>query len=484
MLRPFVRREDLWPAVWTIIEWFVTEGDVEQVAKGRLKFLVEARGESAFRAAFTKRFATLRAEPSLRAAADRAAGGRRAGARARAGADARLARHHPPRTARRVRVDHGAGAARRPVGRRPGGAGGGGADGAGRAHPRAERAGAVGTRSATCHGRRRARRSRDSAPTGRGARPTCAPARASRSARWRSPGASPSPSPSSGRCNGRPDLPRDLSIAVSGCPNSCTKQQVADLGLVGHQGEGRRPGRARVPAVARGRRAAGLGEPVLRLLEEEVPAAVLAATEVWVALRRPGEAAGATYRRAGLDVVGRAIEMRLRGWTRRATDRVEAELAVCVVTQTVVGVCSAFPSGGRSCTSKRRSPSGRPSGRRSRRAPAPPRPGGARRARRRRARHRLPLRVGLVEPEERWTGVPRQCARARRRDRQPRDHARARRTSTRRAWTSRTRRAGFLAWASRRCAPRCRRGRAAAIRAAADALGLQGREVGRARRAS
>ena len=62
MLRPFVARDDLWPAVWSIIEWFVTEGDVEQVAKGRLKFLVEARGEHAFRAAFTKRFAAMRDE--------------------------------------------------------------------------------------------------------------------------------------------------------------------------------------------------------------------------------------------------------------------------------------------------------------------------------------------------------------------------------------------------------------------------------------
>ena len=70
-----------------------------------------------------------------------------------------------------------------------------------------------------------------------------------------------------------------------------------------------------------------LGEPVLRLLEEEVPAAVLAATEVWVALRRPGEAAGVTYRRIGLDVVASAIEMRLRdrGFGERPT--ADTELA-------------------------------------------------------------------------------------------------------------------------------------------------------------
>src|SRR5262249_52913486 len=65
MLRPFLTRDELWPAVWSIVEWFLAEGDVEQVSKGRLKFLVEARGESAFRAAFTKRFAAMRADPSL-----------------------------------------------------------------------------------------------------------------------------------------------------------------------------------------------------------------------------------------------------------------------------------------------------------------------------------------------------------------------------------------------------------------------------------
>ena len=59
--------------------------------------------------------------------------------------------------------------------------------------------------------------------------------------------------------------------------------------------------------------AAGLtGEPVLRLLDEEVPDAVVATIETWAALRRPGELPGTTFRRAGLDMVGRAIEMRLR----------------------------------------------------------------------------------------------------------------------------------------------------------------------------
>ena len=113
--------------------------------------------------------------------------------------------------------------------------------------------------------------------------------------------------------NGRLDLPRDATIAVSGCPNSCTKHQAADLGLAG----------AKVKVggrVALGYQlflgadlAAGLvGEPVLRLLDDEVSDAVVATIETWAALRRPGEPPGTTFRRAGLDVVGRAIEMRLR----------------------------------------------------------------------------------------------------------------------------------------------------------------------------
>jgi sulfite reductase beta subunit-like hemoprotein len=113
--------------------------------------------------------------------------------------------------------------------------------------------------------------------------------------------------------NMRRDLPRDVVIAVSGCPNSCTKQQIADIGLSGTKVKvaGRvGPGYhlwlgADLPGGL-------LGESVLRLTEEEVPAAVVAATEMWVALRHAGEAPGVTYRRVGLDVVGAALEIRLR----------------------------------------------------------------------------------------------------------------------------------------------------------------------------
>jgi sulfite reductase beta subunit-like hemoprotein len=113
--------------------------------------------------------------------------------------------------------------------------------------------------------------------------------------------------------NVRQDLPRDVVISVSGCPNSCTKQQVADIGLSGTK--------VKVNGVVGlgyqlwlGADVPGgmVGEAVLRLTENEVPAAVVATTELWVALRRPGETPGTTFRRTGLDVVADALETRLR----------------------------------------------------------------------------------------------------------------------------------------------------------------------------
>ena len=56
-----------------------------------------------------------------------------------------------------------------------------------------------------------------------------------------------------------------------------------------------------------------VGEPVVRVLEEEAPRGVVAVVEVWAALRRPGEHPGQTFRRVGLDVVASAVALRLRG---------------------------------------------------------------------------------------------------------------------------------------------------------------------------
>jgi sulfite reductase beta subunit-like hemoprotein len=323
MLRPFVRRADLWPAVWAIIEWFVKEGDVDQVAKGRLKFLVEARGESAFRAAFTKRFAAMRAEESFPQPPpielpvadapvlvlgqaptlgwrdgirpERRAGYASVTVRVPLGdllADDLVALAHVAPTGRLVLT-------REQNVLVP-------------SVPIADVSAVVGALAELGLG-----------PDGaRGA----ADVRACPGLSFCSlaiTGSQPVAIAIERALNGRPDLPRDLSIAVSGCPNSCTKQQVADLGLSGTKVKvDGRVGLGYQLWLGADLPGGGmLGEPVLRLLEKEVPAAVLAATEVWVALRRPGEATGVTYRRIGLDVVAAAIELRLRerGFGERPT---------------------------------------------------------------------------------------------------------------------------------------------------------------------
>jgi sulfite reductase beta subunit-like hemoprotein len=312
MLRPFLPRADLWPAVWSIVEWFLTEGDVEQVSKGRLKFLVESRGESVFRAAFTKRFTAMRAgnalvpPPVAVAPPDDLV-------RTLAQAPA-LGWRHTIRPERRA--GYASVTVRVPLG-----------------DLRADDL--VALSEIATNGRIVLTRdqnvlvpsvpvddvsrvvgelgARDLGPEGAlGA----ADVRACPGLSFCSlaiTGSQPVAMAVERAMNVRQDLPRDVVVSVSGCPNSCTKQQVADIGLSGTK--------VKVKGVVglgyqlwlgadlpRGL----VGEPVLRLTEDEVPAAVIATTELWVALRRPGETPGSTFRRTGLDVVADALEVRLR----------------------------------------------------------------------------------------------------------------------------------------------------------------------------
>jgi sulfite reductase beta subunit-like hemoprotein len=298
--------------VWTIIEWFCTHGDLDQVAKGRLKFVIEARGETAFRAAFTKRFAQLRAEPQPplpdigvpvddppeRVLGDAPQLGWRDGIRPeRRAGFASLTVRTPlgdlladeleqiadlAPTARLVITrDQNLIIQSVPVG-----------DVSAVVDALAQLGlGPDGTRGATdvraCPGLA-----------------FCSLAITA---------SQPVALAIEQAMNQRPDLPSDLTVAVSGCPNSCTKHQAADVGLAG--------AKVRIDGqVGLGYQLflgadlpAGIfGEPVVRLREDETPRAVVAVTEVWVALRRPGERPGATFRRVGLDVVATAIEHRLR----------------------------------------------------------------------------------------------------------------------------------------------------------------------------
>jgi sulfite reductase beta subunit-like hemoprotein len=93
-----------------------------------------------------------------------------------------------------------------------------------------------------------------------------------------------------------------LRVHVSGCPNSCAQHQAADIGLAGTRvklgGEVRAGYQLFVGAdLDHGR----LGEVVGRVGETDVAAAVTAVVGIWEAVRRPGEALGRTARRVGLD---------------------------------------------------------------------------------------------------------------------------------------------------------------------------------------
>ena len=312
MLRPFLPRADLWPAVWSIVEWFVDEGDIDQVSKGRLKFLVEARGESAFRAAFTKRFAAMRAANTLvpppieitptdepvrilgqapalgwrnTVTPERRAGYASVTVRVPLGdlhADDLVAMTQlAPDTRVVLTRDQNVLIPSVPV------------DDVSRV------VGALGARNFGPEGALGA-----------------ADVRACPGLTFCSlaiTGSQPVAVAIERVMNVRKDLPRDIVISVSGCPNACTKQQVADIGLSGTKvkvGGTVGPGYqlwlgADLPRGL-------VGESVLRVTEDEVPAAVIATSELWVALRRPGEAPGSTFRRVGLDVVASALEVRLR----------------------------------------------------------------------------------------------------------------------------------------------------------------------------
>ncbi len=327
LLRPFLTRDEVWPAVWAILSWFCETGSTETVARGRLKFVIEDAGEAAFRSSFAKRFNALKAEeqPPLPCVevpqAESLA--RVLGAAPVLGWRAGIQPERTPgRATVTVRVPLGdllvdeleAVAALTPTGavtitkdqnlllhgiplgdvpRVVGGLAdyGLGPDGArGAADVRACPGMAFCPLAIT-----------DSQPLA---------LKIERA------------------LNSRPDLPRLLTIAVSGCPNSCAKQQAADIGLAG----------AKVKVLGKiglgyqmylgaDLPAGQVGEPVLRLLEAEVPSAVVAVAEVWVAVRRPGETLGRTCRRIGLDVMAEAIIGRLREYAGDAGEpNAEAEV--------------------------------------------------------------------------------------------------------------------------------------------------------------
>ncbi len=101
-------------------------------------------------------------------------------------------------------------------------------------------------------------------------------------------------------------------IHVSGCPNSCAQHQIGDIGLAG--------GKVRVAGTTVDGYSIYLGadldqrevgEVVGRVAAADVPLAVEAITGTFEALRRPGETLGRTTRRVGLDAFAAQVDVAL-----------------------------------------------------------------------------------------------------------------------------------------------------------------------------
>jgi sulfite reductase beta subunit-like hemoprotein len=312
LVLPFVERHDVWPAVHAIVDWFCTEGDVEQVGKSRLKFVIEERGEAAFRAAFSKRLAALRSEPQPPVddlvLPDPVAVGRTLAAAPTLGWRRGVQPERTPGLATvTVRVPLGdlladeleAIADLAPAGRLvitkeqnlllhhvP-----------------------VGHVDKVLQGLAAWHLGPDGARGAADVRSCPGTAFCSLAITASQPVALAIER----ALSNRPDLPRDLSIAVSGCPNSCSKQQATDIGLAGGKVKvGGRIGPGYQLTLGADVPAGLLGEPVLRLAEAEVPGAVVSVVEIWQAMRRPGEPPGRTFRRLGLQTVGEAVADRMR----------------------------------------------------------------------------------------------------------------------------------------------------------------------------
>ena len=116
-----------------------------------------------------------------------------------------------------------------------------------------------------------------------------------------------------------------LRVHVSGCPNSCAQHQAADIGLAGSKvrvdGQTRDGYHLYLGARSAPFRAhAGdddvvLGEVVGRVATERVPAAIEAVVGAWEALRHPGEGLGEMVARLGHDAIAAHVAAVLdRGW--------------------------------------------------------------------------------------------------------------------------------------------------------------------------
>jgi sulfite reductase beta subunit-like hemoprotein len=300
-LSPFVRRADVLAAAEALVDVFVAHGDIDHPAKGRMKFVVEAMGEAAFRAAWDQAFeeARLRGhapapEVEVLDDADRVAiltqvppGGWSAGVR-------------PQRTPGRALVTVDV-----PLGDTNG--------------SELELLADLADR----HADGALNLSRDQDVVLRDVAVADVAAIRAAVAERGLHLLRESPAPAIRACTGSavcalgittaPDAGKalvgttraaGLRINVSGCPNSCAQHQAADIGLAGSKV--RINGRSRDGYhlyVGADLLAGELGEAIGRVGEDDVPAAVAALVGAWEALRHDGEPLAATARRIGLDAL-------------------------------------------------------------------------------------------------------------------------------------------------------------------------------------
>jgi sulfite reductase beta subunit-like hemoprotein len=100
-----------------------------------------------------------------------------------------------------------------------------------------------------------------------------------------------------------------LRVNVSGCPNSCAQHQAGDIGLAGSKvrlGGATREGYHVYLGADVG--AGRVGEVVGRVAATDVPAAVEAVVGIWEAMRHEGEPLGAAVARIGHDAFSRHLE--------------------------------------------------------------------------------------------------------------------------------------------------------------------------------
>jgi sulfite reductase beta subunit-like hemoprotein len=91
-----------------------------------------------------------------------------------------------------------------------------------------------------------------------------------------------------------------LRVHVSGCPNSCAQHQAADIGLAGAKVRIAGVTRVGYTVFAGADLALGrLAEPIGRVADDDVEAAVSGIVGTWEALRRPGEPLAGTLDRVG-----------------------------------------------------------------------------------------------------------------------------------------------------------------------------------------